>query len=63
MATRSAQAAVLKAIKEGKTNVDISAPIKPDGDPSSPGSPSNPGGTTKPGGSDSGGSDSGELGE
>lgn len=46
VATRSAQAAVLKAIKEGKTNVDISAPVKPDGDPSSPGSPSNPGGTT-----------------
>ena len=42
VATRSAQAAVLKAIKEGKTNVDISAPINPDG------SPSNPGGTTKP---------------
>ena len=42
VATRSAQAAVLKAIKEGKTNVDISAPINPDGDPSSPG------GTTKP---------------
>ena len=35
VATRSAQAAVLKAIKEGKTNVDISAPINPDGDPSS----------------------------
>ena len=50
VATRSAQAAVLKAIKEGKTNVDISAPVKPDGDPSSPGNPSNPGGTTKPGG-------------
>ena len=73
VATRSAQAAVLKAIKEGKTNVDISAPINPDGSPSGPGSPSNPGGTTKPGGSDSGtssgssnpggGSDSGELGE
>ena len=46
VATRSAQAAVLKAIKEGKTNVDISAPINPDGNPSSPGSPSNPGGTT-----------------
>ena len=42
MATRSAQAAVLKAIKEGKTNVDISAPVNPDG------SPSNPGGTTQP---------------
>ena len=50
VATRSAQAAVLKAIKEGKTNVDISAPINLDGSPSSPGSPSNPGGTTKPGG-------------
>ena len=46
VATRSAQAAVLKAIKEGKTNVDISAPINPDSDPSNPGSPSNPGGTT-----------------
>ena len=46
VATRSAQAAVLKAIKEGKTNVDISAPINPDGSPSSPGSPSNPDGTT-----------------
>ena len=42
VATRSAQAAVLKAIKEGKTNVDISAPINPDG------SPSNPGATTQP---------------
>ena len=42
VATRSAQAAVLKAIKEGKTNVDISAPVNPDGDPSSPG------GTTQP---------------
>ena len=42
VATRSAQAAVLKAIKEGKTNMDISAPINPDG------SPSNPGGTTQP---------------
>ena len=48
VATRSAQAAVLKAIKEGKTNVDISAPINPDGDPSSPGNPSKPGGTTQP---------------
>ena len=37
VATRSAQAAVLKAIKEGKTNVDISAPINPDGSPSNPG--------------------------
>ena len=28
---RSAQAAVLKAIKEGKTNVDLNLPIDPDG--------------------------------
>ena len=48
VATRSAQAAVLKAIKEGKTNVDISAPVTP-GNPgggSPSGGTSNPGGTT-----------------
>ncbi|MFR4080042.1 MAG: HU family DNA-binding protein [Prevotella sp.] len=50
VATRSAQAAVLKAIKEGKTNVDISAPINPDGSPSNPGNPSNPGSPSNPGG-------------
>ena len=44
VATRSAQAAVLKAIKEGKTNVDISAPVTP-GNPGG-GSPS--GGTSNP---------------
>ena len=44
VATRSAQAAVLKAIKEGTTNVDISAPITP-GNPGG-GSPS--GGTSNP---------------
>ena len=43
VATRSAQAAVLKAIKEGKTNVDISAPVTP-GNPG--GGTSTPGGTT-----------------
>ena len=31
VASRSAQAAVIKAIKEGKTNVDLNAPINPDG--------------------------------
>ena len=48
VATRSAQAAVLKAIKEGKTNVDISAPVTPGnpGDGSPSGGTSNPGGTT-----------------
>ncbi len=30
VASRSAQAAVLKAIKEGKTNVDLNAPTTPD---------------------------------
>ena len=48
VATRSAQAAVLKAIKEGKTNVDISAPVTP-GNPgggSPSGGTSNPSGTT-----------------
>ena len=50
VATRSAQAAVLKAIKEGKTNVDISASINPDGSPSNPGNPSNPGSPSNPGG-------------
>ena len=48
VATRSAQAAVLKAIKEGKTNVDISAPVTP-GNPgggSPSGGTSNLGGTT-----------------
>ena len=44
VATRSAQAAVLKAIKEGKTNVDISAPVTP-GNPG--GGTSNPGGTAQ----------------
>ena len=48
VATRSAQAAVLKAIKEGKTNVDISAPVTPGnpggGSPSA--GPSNPSDTT-----------------
>ena len=31
VASRSAQAAVIKAIKEGKTNVDINVPVTPDG--------------------------------
>ena len=31
MASRSAQAAVLKAIKEGKANVDFNAPVTPEG--------------------------------
>ena len=48
VATRSAQAAVLKAIKEGKTNVDISAPITPGNPGSSTSTPSDPTGQPKP---------------
>ena len=50
VASRSAQAAVIKAIKEGKTSVDLNAPATPD---------NTPGGST-PGGSNTGqtGSDS-----
>ena len=42
VASRSAQAAVIKAIKEGKTNVDLNAPTTPD---------NTPGGSTPSGGS------------
>ena len=50
VASRSAQAAVLKAIKEGKTNVDLNAPIDPDG------GDGNGGSSTTGGGSNAGGS-------
>ena len=46
------QAAVIKAIKEGKTNVDLNAPTTPD---------NTPGGST-PGGSTPGGSNTGQTG-
>ena len=49
VASRSAQAAVIKAIKEGKANVDISTPTTP-GD-GSDGGGSNPSGGTPAGGS------------
>ena len=49
VASRSAQAAVLKAIREGKTNVDLNLPIDPDG-----GDDGNGGGGTTGGGTDSG---------
>ena len=52
VASRSAQAAVIKAIKEGKTNVDLNAPTTPD---------NTPGGST-PGGSTPGGSNTGQTG-
>ena len=55
VASRSAQAAVLKAIKEGKTIVDLNAPIDPDGGDDGNGG-SNAGSTTTGGGSNAGGS-------
>ena len=56
VASRSAQAAVLKAIKEGKTSVDLNAPIDPDGGNGGNGGGSNGGGSTTGGGSNAGGS-------
>ena len=56
VASRSAQAAVLKAIKEGKTSVDLNAPIDPDGGDDGNGGGSNAGSTTTGGGSNAGGS-------
>jgi len=48
VASRSAQAAVLKAIKEGKTSVDLNAPITPEGG----GDGTSGGGSTTTGGSE-----------
>ncbi len=59
VASRSAQAAVIKAIKEGKTNVDLNVPINPDGGGDGDGTTgggSNTGGGTQGGGSNAGGS-------
>ena len=58
VASRSAQAAVLKAIKEGKTNVDLNAPIDPDGGDGNGGS-STTGGGSNAGGSGTTGSEGG----
>ena len=52
VASRSAQAAVLKAIKEGKTNVDLNAPVTPEGG----GDGTSGGGSSTGGGENSGGS-------
>ena len=51
VASRSAQAAVIKAIKEGKTNVDLNVPVTPDG-----GGDGTTGGGTQGGGSNASGS-------
>ena len=53
VASRSAQAAVIKAIKEGKTNVDLNVPVTPDGGSDGDGTT---GGGTQGGGSNAGGS-------
>ena len=53
VACRSAQAAVIKAIREGKTNVDLNVPINPDGGGDGDGTT---GGGTQGGGSNAGGS-------
>ena len=53
VASRSAQAAVIKAIKEGKTNVDLNVPVTPDGGGDGDGTT---GGGTQGGGSNAGGS-------
>ena len=64
VASRSAQAAVIKAIREGKTNVDLNIPETPDGGGEGDGTTgggtqgggSNAGGGTQGGGSNAGGS-------
>ena len=59
VASRSAQAAVLKAIREGKTNVDLNIPETPDGGGDGDGTT---GGGTQGGGSNAGGSNAGGSG-
>ena len=55
VASRSAQAAVLKAIRDGKSTVDLNQPINPDGSDDGNGGGTNGGGSgTTGGGSDSG---------
>ena len=62
VASRSAQAAVIKAIKEGKANVDISTPTTPDD--GSDGGGSNPsGGTSQGTGSNPSGDNKGDAGQ
>ena len=54
VASRSAQAAVIKAIREGKTNVDLNVPVTPDGGGDGDGTTGS--GTQGAGGSNAGGS-------
>ena len=67
VASRSAQAAVIKAIKEGKTNVDLNAPTTPDNTPggstpggSSTGQTGSDGQGSEPGGGTTGKDDTGD---
>ena len=46
VASRSAQAAVIKAIREGKTNVDLNVPVTPDGGGDDDGTTAGGSGTT-----------------
>ena len=67
VASRSAQAAVIKAIKEGKANVDISTPTTP-GDGSDGGTPAGgnteqSGGTSQGTGSNPSGDNKGDAGQ
>ena len=59
VASRSAQAAVIKAIREGKTNVDLNVPETPDGGGDGDGTT---GGGTQGGGTQGGGSNAGNSG-
>ena len=62
VASRSAQAAVIKAIKEGKANVDISTPTTP-GDGSDGGGSNPSGGTSQGTGSNPSGGNKGDAGQ
>ena len=64
VASRSAQAAVLKAIRDGKSTVDLNQPINPDGGDDGNGGGTNGGGsgTTGAGGSGSTGENTGDPG-
>ena len=63
VASRSAQAAVLKAIREGKTNVDLNLPINPDGGDDGNGGGTNGGGSGTTGGGTTGAGGSGSTGD
>ena len=63
VASRSAQAAVIKAIKEGKANVDISTPTTPDGGSNPSGGTGSAGGNTEQSGGTSQGTGSNPSGD